>query len=155
MRGTRLVCLCGNPDCPAAGTDAAAAAVIIHVLADTAPTPQWDRELHTPIPAPEPTPAPAPATPTPVGFVQSGAVIPPTMLADLVARGAKVTPLAHPDELHAVETYRPPAAMARLVRMRYLRCSFPGCDHPATGCDLDHGVPWPAEIGRASCRERV
>ena len=33
--------------------------------------------------------------------------------------------------------------MARLVRMRYMTCTFPGCDRPATGCDLDHTIPWP------------
>jgi hypothetical protein len=40
-------------------------------------------------------------------------------------------------------SYRPPAAMARLVRLRDGTCRFPGCRVPATECDLDHLVPFP------------
>ncbi len=38
--------------------------------------------------------------------------------------------------------YRPPAAMADLVRVRDSTCTHPGCDAPARACDLDHIVPW-------------
>ncbi|MDX1880258.1 DUF222 domain-containing protein, partial [Mycolicibacterium sp. 141076] len=159
-RGDLLACQCGNPDCPAAGPDARATAVMIHVLTNGLPAPVPDPLLSgdpaaplvpTPAPsAPEPVftpepvfaPAPAPAAepandmastpmpmsepapvadsraaetlapvafepasdststpvvdaaPTPatapVGYVLGGGVIPPTVLADLVARGAKV-----------------------------------------------------------------
>ncbi|MFW5471349.1 HNH endonuclease signature motif containing protein [Knoellia sp. CPCC 206435] len=42
------------------------------------------------------------------------------------------------------ETYRIPAAMARLVRLRDGSCRFPGCSTPARQCDLDHVRAWPA-----------
>ncbi len=40
-------------------------------------------------------------------------------------------------------TYRPTAALDRLVRLRDGTCRFPGCAVPATECDLDHLVPFP------------
>ncbi|QDB80122.1 DUF222 domain-containing protein [Georgenia wutianyii] len=39
--------------------------------------------------------------------------------------------------------YRPPAAIAELVRARDRTCVVPGCSTPAAGCDLDHVVPYP------------
>jgi hypothetical protein len=36
------------------------------------------------------------------------------------------------------ERYRPPAALAELVRTRDGTCAAPGCTVPACGCDLDH-----------------
>ncbi|MUM33607.1 HNH endonuclease, partial [Mycobacterium sp. CBMA361] len=35
-------------------------------------------------------------------------------------------------------------AIDEFVRMRAMTCMFPGCDQPATSCDIDHTVPWPA-----------
>ncbi|WP_020102924.1 DUF222 domain-containing protein [Mycobacterium sp. 360MFTsu5.1] len=224
-RGDRLACQCGNPDCPAAGPDARATAVMIHVLTDSLPVPVADPLLHgdpavplvspapappqpvftpetapehfftaepepapadamapmsTPGPAPaadtrpvetppppafEPasdatptpgahaTPSPAPITPpakppapvrTPVGYVLGGGVVPPAVLADLVARGAKVRTVASAADLDGVPRYRPSVAMDEFVRMRAMTCMFPGCDQPATHCDVDHTIPWPA-----------
>ncbi|BCI81078.1 HNH endonuclease [Mycolicibacterium sp. TY66] len=217
-RGDRLACQCGDPDCPAAGPDARATAVMIHVLTDGLPVPVADPLLNgdpaapatpastrsasepvfTPEPAPEhfftaepepvrepapalaadsrpadtPTPAaaapasdpaPTPAAPaapvpasvpaaakppapvrTPVGYVLGGGVVPPAVLADLVARGAKVRTVASAADLDEVPRYRPSAAMDEFVRMRAMTCMFPGCDHPATASDIDHTVPWPA-----------
>lgn len=40
--------------------------------------------------------------------------------------------------------YRPPAGLDSHVRTRDQRCTFPGCRVPATLCDLDHTVPYPA-----------
>jgi hypothetical protein len=40
-------------------------------------------------------------------------------------------------------TYRPPAPMARLVRLQQPRCSYPGCRCRAVACELDHVIPWP------------
>ncbi|WP_285030598.1 DUF222 domain-containing protein [Mycolicibacterium sp. lyk4-40-TYG-92] len=222
-RGDRLVCQCGGPDCPAAGPDARAAAVMIHVLTDGRPALVADPLLHgdpaapatpaptrsasepvfTPEPAPEhfftaqsepvpandmaPTPMPDPApaadsrpadTPTPaaaepasdpastpvadaaptpvptsaklaapvrspVGYVLGGGVVPPAVLADLVARGAKVRTVATAGDLEGVPRYRPSAAMDEFVRMRAMTCMFPGCDHPATASDIDHTIAWP------------
>lgn len=41
-------------------------------------------------------------------------------------------------------TYRPSAALARLVRAREPYCRMPGCRVPASRCDLDHATAWPA-----------
>ncbi len=41
-------------------------------------------------------------------------------------------------------TYRPGAVMARHVATRDQTCRYPGCDHPARRCDLDHTTPHPA-----------
>ncbi len=41
-------------------------------------------------------------------------------------------------------TYRPGAALARLVRARDGTCRYPGCATPAGRCDLDHVTPYPA-----------
>ncbi|MFL0172795.1 DUF222 domain-containing protein [Mycobacterium sp. SMC-13] len=233
-RGDLLACQCGNPDCPAAGPDARATAVMIHVLTNGLPAPVPDPLLSgdpaaplvptpapsapepvftpepvfapapapaaepandmastpmpmsepapvadsraaetlapvafepasdstsTPVvdaaptpataPVPAPSPAPAPArvpapVRTPVGYVLGGGVVPPTVLADLVARGAKVRTVASATDLDEVPRYRPSAAMDEFVRMRAMTCMFPGCDHPATASDIDHTVPWPA-----------
>ena len=40
-------------------------------------------------------------------------------------------------------SYRPPAALARHVRLRDGTCRFPGCAVPARECDLDHLIPFP------------
>jgi hypothetical protein len=40
-------------------------------------------------------------------------------------------------------TYRPPTALADLVRARDGTCRFPGCRRSAAGCELDHLVPFP------------
>jgi hypothetical protein len=34
----------------------------------------------------------------------------------------------------------PPPALARLVRARNTRCTFPGCAQPASSCELDHTI---------------
>jgi hypothetical protein len=47
-------------------------------------------------------------------------------------------------------SYRPPAALARHVRLRDGTCRFPGCAVPASECDLDHLVPFPAGPTAAS-----
>ncbi|TLH59474.1 HNH endonuclease signature motif containing protein [Mycolicibacterium phocaicum] len=207
-RGDRLACQCGIADCPAAGPDARAAAVFIHVLTDALPVPVADpllsgdpaaphtptpapspppasKPAHSPAPAPEPTPtptpapapesrptparepaadagpapepaaspvpapAPAPARPpapvrTPVGYVLGGGAVPPAVLADLVARGATVRTVASATDLGGVPRYRPSTAIDEFVRMRAMTCMFPGCDQPATACDVDHTIPWPA-----------
>ncbi len=220
-RGDRLVCQCGSPDCPAAGPDARATAVVIHVLTDSLPVPVADplfsgdpaasltpaapapEPVNEPVPEPGPTPEavftpalaslnstaptpmpdpapevdsrpaetpisaaaesvsgtapdapsspatiPTPANPpapvrTPVGYVLGGGVVPPAVLADLVARGAKVRTVASATDLAGVPRYRPSTAIDEFVRMRAMTCMFPGCDQPATNCDVDHTIPWP------------
>ena len=54
---------------------------------------------------------------------------------------------AHPDTgaVHTLEerTYRPGAALARLVRARDGTCRYPGCATAAERCDLDHVIAYP------------
>jgi hypothetical protein len=37
---------------------------------------------------------------------------------------------------------RPTMSQRRIVEARHSTCIFPGCRMPATGCDLDHRIPW-------------
>jgi len=39
--------------------------------------------------------------------------------------------------------YQPPPDLADHVIARDRTCRWPGCDRPATGCDLDHTIPYP------------
>ena len=45
--------------------------------------------------------------------------------------------------------YRPPSALADLVRARDASCTHPGCEVPASRCDIDHVQAW-AEGGTTS-----
>jgi hypothetical protein len=45
--------------------------------------------------------------------------------------------------------YRPPPALAHLIRVRQQTCSFPGCRRPARRCDEDHTIPY--EQGGRTC----
>ena len=40
------------------------------------------------------------------------------------------------------DSYRPPAALRRLVRWRAERCMAPGCVIPASRCEVDHQIRW-------------
>lgn len=72
-----------------------------------------------------------------------GGVIPPALLAELVANGAKVQSVYRPDGADPEPRYRPSRACERFVRLRDMTCRFPGCDRPAEYCDLDHTTPYP------------
>jgi Domain of unknown function (DUF222) len=116
----RLACRCGQPQCPAAATPATAS-VVIHVVADQA---SLDG-----------------TAPTPGTMIGSDALIPPELVAEL-ARSAKLRPLIHPTDAAPETGYTPSQALADFVRCRDLTCRFPGCDKPATRCDLDHTIPY-------------
>jgi hypothetical protein len=47
------------------------------------------------------------------------------------------------DPYTGVDSYKPPAAMARLVMARDRSCRYPGCARQAIRCDLDHTIPHP------------
>ncbi|MGX5769624.1 DUF222 domain-containing protein [Microbacterium trichothecenolyticum] len=47
------------------------------------------------------------------------------------------------------DSYRPPAALQRLVRWRADRCMGPGCSIPASRCQIDHQIRW-ADHGETS-----
>ncbi|BCZ21118.1 HNH endonuclease signature motif containing protein [Mycobacterium senriense] len=116
----RLGCRCGRSDC-GSGKRAASSPVVIHVIAEQA---VLDGRGSTP-------------------GAQMGAegLIPPELLAELAA-SAKLTPLVHHGDAPPEAGYVPSRALADFVRCRDLTCRWPGCDRPATDCDLDHTIPY-------------
>ncbi len=131
----RLACRCGHAECPAA--ESPAPSVVIHVVAGQATLDGTANE--------------------PAYLLDTGALIAPELLAQLAATARK-RPLTFPADTPAEPGYRPSRALADFVRARDLTCRAPGCDRPATGCDIDHTVPWPNGPTRASnlkclCRE--
>jgi hypothetical protein len=114
----RLGCRCGQPDCPAGGT--AASAVVIHVLAE-----QGTLDGTSVAPG------------AMLGFE---GLLPPELIAEL-AKAARLRPLVHPRDAAPEAGYVPSRALADFVRLRDLTCRFPGCDVPATRCDVDHSIP--------------
>ncbi|MDT5351417.1 MAG: hypothetical protein QOH91_4704 [Mycobacterium sp.] len=115
----RLGCRCARPDC-AAGARPAASPVTIHVIAE-----QATLDGRGDAPACE---------------VCADGLITPELLTEL-AKTAKLVPLIHPADAPPEPNYVPSAALAAFVRCRDLTCRWPGCDHPATACDLDHTIP--------------
>ncbi|OBH29271.1 HNH endonuclease signature motif containing protein [Mycobacterium sp. E1319] len=115
----RLGCRCGRADC-AAGDRPAPGPVIIHVIAHAGAL----------------SGAGAPG-------VQIGGdgLLPPELLAELAA-SAKRVPLVHPADARAEPGYSPSKALSDYVRCRDLTCRAPGCDRPATECDIDHTIPY-------------
>ncbi|OJZ70063.1 hypothetical protein BRW65_21275 [Mycobacterium paraffinicum] len=117
----RLGCRCGRPDC-AAGARPAAGPVVIHVLAEQT---ALDRGVGM------------------ASELQADGLIPPELMAEL-AVAAKLVPLVHPGDAPPEPGYVPSAALADFVRCRDLTCRWPGCDHPAVACDIDHTIPYSA-----------
>ncbi|BBY67834.1 hypothetical protein MPRI_00210 [Mycobacterium paraintracellulare] len=70
-------------------------------------------------------------------------MIPPEVLAELAA-SATLVPLTHPGDAAPEPGYVPSRALADFVRCRDLTCRWPGCDRPATACDVDHTIPYAA-----------
>ncbi|MGV0625663.1 DUF222 domain-containing protein [Mycolicibacter minnesotensis] len=142
-----LACACGSSDCPAIGaSDARGAGVVVYVVAepatlDAAPDPHMSGET-TGAPKPAAT-RPGPPRPAPSGRIIGGGTVPPGLLAELIAGGATVKSLSQAADLSAEPGYRPSAALAAFIRARDMTCRFPGCDRPATVCDIDHAVPFP------------
>ena len=117
----RLVCRCGQSGC-AATQAPAPGAVVIHVVADEA--------------------AVEGRSDTPAYLLGANTLIPAELLTELATR-ARLSPLIHPTDLPPEVGYRPSRALADFVRARDLTCRAPGCDRPATECDLDHTIPYP------------
>ena len=118
----RLGCCCENPDCP--GTDQPARSpVTIHVVAESATVEGAGAE--------------------PAVVIGTDWLIPAETLAQL-ARTATLAPIRLPADTAPECGYTPSRALADFVRCRDMSCRFPGCDRPATGCDLDHTIPYQA-----------
>ena len=113
----RLMCRCANPGCPA--TAATPSAVVIHVVADQA---TLDGRAETP------------------GYLLGAdALISADLLRELAAH-SRQRPLL-PADTPPEPGYQPSTALSDFVRARDLTCRAPGCDRPATDCDIDHTIP--------------
>ncbi|MDD9206994.1 DUF222 domain-containing protein [Georgenia sp. 10Sc9-8] len=95
--------------------------------------------------------APAPALDSPaaeVAHLDGYGPVPPQLARTLAMGGVWRRLVTDPvsDALLDVgrRRYRPPAELARHVRMRDGTCVRPGCTTPAAQCDIDHTVPWAA-----------
>ena len=75
--------------------------------------------------------------------VASGALIPPELVVELAAHSRQRW-LVHPGDAPPEPGYVPSRALAEFVRARDLTCRAPGCDKPATRCDVDHTIPYGA-----------
>jgi hypothetical protein len=138
---TVLSCACENPECPAAVDDGRASSVVVHVIAEQTTTEaQADPECHGKDLAPDD--APEPPIRRQAALILGGGPVPAPLLAELIARGAKVklvgSPSAEPEP-----QYRPSKALDEFVRMRDMTCRFPGCDRPAVFGDIDHTMAYP------------
>jgi hypothetical protein len=114
-----LACQCGREDCPAGSVRAAAAAAVIHVLAEQA---TLDGTSDTP------------------GYLPGFGIVPAESVRELAAM-ATCKPVVIPTQ--AESGYRPSAALVDFLRWRDLTCRWPGCEKPAGKSDIDHTVPFP------------
>lgn len=48
------------------------------------------------------------------------------------------------------KAYRPPADLARLIKVRDRECRMPGCHRPAQACETDHSEQWYADNGETA-----
>ena len=115
----RLVCGCGGAGCGAAAP-ARGSSVVIHVVAEQA------------------TVEGSGAAPGVAPGVEG--LIPAEVVAEL-AKSARLVPLSPPAQ-DAEPHYAPSAKLADFVRCRDLTCRAPGCDRPASACDVDHTIPY-------------
>ncbi len=127
----RLMCRCGDAQCPSVAEPLRAGAVI-HIVAEEA-TLQGTSQR-------------------PGHLLEAGSLITAEALRDL-ARTAKLRPVTTSPDAAPESGYRPSQALADFVRARDLTCRAPGCDRPATDCDLDHTVPYSA--GGATHRSNI
>jgi hypothetical protein len=153
--GTMLACRCQAPDCPNAGADARAAAVVIHVLTDHHPDdPSAPSDPSGPSRPSGPDTDPVATT----AVIAGGGIVPAPLLAELRGMGAVVRPITDAAALGVECGYRPSTKLARFARARDLTCRQPGCNRPAQYCDLDHRTPYgrgpthPANL-RCLCRK--
>lgn len=115
----RLVCGCGSPDCGAAARTGKGS-VVIYVVAEQSSIDGSGR--------------------TPGAVFGSEGLISAELVAEL-AKDAQLQPLVVPSDAPEPR-YAPSAKLAAFVRARDLTCRAPGCDRPATDCDVDHTVAY-------------
>ncbi|WP_152330653.1 HNH endonuclease signature motif containing protein, partial [Mycobacterium tuberculosis] len=73
----------------------------------------------------------------PAALLGGDGLIPAELVAEL-AKTAGLQPIPVPAGTEP--GYRPSVKLAAFVRARDLTCRAPGCDRPATQCDLDHTI---------------
>jgi hypothetical protein len=173
-----LSCACANPDCPAVVDDGRASSIVIHVIAEQSSTqatvdphlhgeglapntedPDAPDDAHDADEAAEAADAPAvePAVRRRAALLFGGGIVPAPLLAELIAHGATLKPVAGPGEA-AEPRYRPSTALDEFVRTRDLTCRAPGCDRTAVFADIDHTVAYPAGVthpGNLKCYCRI
>jgi hypothetical protein len=109
----RLTCGCDRGDCPTGSAPRQPGSVVIHVVADAATV---DGSGAAP------------------GFLYGDGIVPAEIVRELT-KSAKQQPITAPT---APESgYLPSRALTDFVRARDLTCRAPGCDRPATECDID------------------
>ncbi|UGT89599.1 HNH endonuclease [Mycobacterium ostraviense] len=118
----RLRCGCQRRDC-AASQRPPAAPVLIHVIAE-----------HASLEGRATTAA---------STVGADGLLTAELITEL-ATTATLIPLPHPGDAPPEPGYTPSTALADFVRCRDLTCRWPGCDVPATRCDIDHTIPYAA-----------
>ena len=121
-QGRGLSCACGADDCPNRTEDQAPASrTIINVIAGQQSVIGDSREP---------------------GYIEGYGVIDADQVREL-AKDAALRLATEPSVTPAEALrYQPSAALQRWIRMRDLTCRFPGCDRPASGCDIDHTIPF-------------
>jgi hypothetical protein len=91
---------------------------------------------------------------TPASEIGADGLIPPEVIAELAGTSRQIA-LIHPGDSPPEPRYTPSKALADFVRCRDLTCRWPGCDHPASDCDVDHTVPYseggPTHAGNLKC----
>ena len=164
----RLGCRCGQPDCHAAPppTTPAVIYVITHddtLTDDTEAAHAQDAALDgNPPPHPPGKPLreqtltealhdPDPGEPaaTRPGMLIGGPVL-PGPITRRIALHAAIRKIVHPGDSPPEPRHTPSRRLADFVRCRDLTCRFPGCEEPATSCDIDHTIPYPAGPTQAS-----
>ncbi|KUI36004.1 HNH endonuclease [Mycobacterium sp. IS-1590] len=144
----RLACGCGRPDCGAAA--ATPSAVVMHMIArEESLTDDTPATLDGRVPPSEQEPPSAPAGTDP-GYLMGKGLLPAPLLAAKLAGTATIQPVIHPGDAGPEPRYRPSEVLAWFVRCRDMTCRFPGCDVPATDCDIDHSVAYPVGPTQAS-----
>ncbi|MFV8161875.1 DUF222 domain-containing protein [Mycobacterium sp. 134] len=122
--GRELSCECGRAACPVRSTNEPSeppVKVVVNVIAER------DTVL---------------GTGTAAGYVCGFGVVDAEQVRELAAEAT--TRLVTEPEVDAAAAlrYQPTVSVQRWVRCRDLTCRFPGCEHPAESCDIDHTVPF-------------
>ncbi len=153
---TRLSCQCERTDCPAVVDDGRASSVVVHVVAEQESAQATaDSRFHG-----EGSDSAQDRERTgrrKAAVILGGGTVPAPLLAEFVARGAKLRPVL-PPRPEPEPRYRPSTALDEFVRTRDMTCRAIGCDRLATNADIDHTVAYPAGAthpGNLKCYCRI